>query len=77
MQLKVNNYLNSLNSIKTIVVNNPHKAIEEQISIAAVATNVPIVAVCYLYESSFGISDELNSIRDKLIKFYRYDNIIV
>lgn len=77
MQLKVSKYLNSLSSIVTIITNNPSKPMEEQISLAAVATNVPIVAVCYLYEQAYGPSDRLSANRDRLIKFYGYDEIIV
>jgi len=43
----------------------------------AVATNVPIVAVCYLYKELKGTNSELDEYTNKLIQFYKYEEILL
>ena len=70
MNLKVKDYLNSIPIIESVVFNNKDKTISEQISYCAIASNVPIVVVTFLYEKLYGASEELSGKRERLIKFY-------
>ncbi len=76
MDLKIDLYKNCIPTLKTVVINNSSKDLSEQISLVAIATNAPIVACCFLYEQIYGSSPELEIIKERLIKFYKYDKII-
>lgn len=56
-------------------VNKDKKELDEIISEAAVATNIPCLVCCYFLLEIIGDSDELWNIIKKLTTFYGYDGV--
>ena len=66
-------YRLSLPSIKAVFEANKNRTLGEKISLAAVASNVPLIIVCFFYKELYGDSEELKNLAERIIKFYRYD----
>lgn len=77
MNLEVYRYKSVKPAIESYFKNNPDVGVEEACSTLAVSTHVPLLAVCYFTEEVLGSSPELESLKNRIRIFYRYDKVIL
>lgn len=75
MSLDLRLYRAVIPGLKNIIASHQSSKKSEIASIAAIATNAPIVVCCYYIGFITGFDDELNSTINNLVSFYRYDKI--
>lgn len=77
MNLEVYRYKSVKPAVESYFKNNPNIGVEEACSTLAAATHVPVLAICYFVEELQGPSQELESLKNRIRIFYRYDKVIV
>lgn len=75
MNLDLRLYKATIPGIRNIIASHPSSKKSEIASIAAIATNAPIVVCCYYIGFIMGFDEELNNTINSLVSFYKYDII--
>lgn len=76
MTLDVSKYARVKHTIKFFLENYPNKDLESTVTEIAVASETPIVAVCYHYAEVIGkMTPELKAIIVRISDFYKYTKI--
>ena len=76
MILIISHYEAIMPAVERITKANPEMNIRDLCSTIAVATQAPVLAVCYFVQRIRGESKELEDLKDRLKSFYQYEKII-
>lgn len=75
MKLELSRYRSSIPGILNIYNNNPDQSLGRRVTLAAVGTNVPVVACFHFIAETYGMTQEIQDNIDRLTKFYKYSKV--
>ena len=76
MKIDVLKYKNNLDVIKNYLINNGSLSFNDKMTNISVATYIPLIVVAYYIMKIEGPSEEFRETVERLIGFYKYDEII-
>lgn len=76
MKIDLLRYKSNLNTIRTYLQVNQNMSLNDKVTNYSVATHVPLIVVAYYIMKIEGASDELQTIINRLMAFYKYDELV-
>lgn len=76
MRLDLNHYRVNIPTVKSWIISRPETNPEDMIGEMSVATNVPIIAICYYVGEIVGFTPELEARIERLKTFYGVKEIV-
>lgn len=74
--LNISLYSDNVKTFKRILANNEGRSVVEIISMASLATEVPVLATAYYFGQLIGFTPEILEKIEMLKSFYTYDSIL-
>ena len=77
MKLDATKYRLVAKGLKDSFNNCKEKNFERRATVVAVSTHVPLICLLHILAEQEGYTDEINTILDKLMKFYKVSEVIL